>query len=251
MWGVGDVLVKDACALLSRGMIGDNVVNAYMKLLEKESERRRTLRATHAGTPGDIRRGGAYGGRLAHERRYMITSTYFHEREAGEPGRPWSRLWVGMTLDTLIIVPIHHNQGSLHWKLGIVDLRRRVVMVLDSNQVGDDWKPDGLESAKRITNAVDLGLKHLYEARLSEGGEDGLGGHSGMEGESDWTYAVPSWVPQQGKTMHCGAYVCVFARQIVWGEKLRLKCDDAPAEREHMLRTICGKNDWGYVSLYD
>lgn len=103
--------------------------------------------------------------------------------------RRWTRRDDVFSYD-LMLIPI--NKHNVHWTLGVIDFRARVVMHLDSMQTGGD--PNVCQ------NLLDWVRDEAAERGKYESHWQGKG----------WT-AVERDVPTQGNTDDCGVFLCKFA----------------------------------------
>lgn len=189
----GCIITEEDLMRLRPGIwLNDEIVNAYLELVDKRMEELRG-----EGKDG-TRENGRRAGKLP---KVKIMNSFFYStlvsynRAQQRSGydyarvRRWTRRFDVFSYDMLII-PI--NQQNTHWTLGVVNFQDKYVMHLDSLGNG---------GSEKIREYLMRWVKD--EAMDKRKGEGFL--------ESEWKLVARPDVPRQENSDDCGVFTCKFA----------------------------------------
>ncbi|KAI7890022.1 uncharacterized protein EV154DRAFT_512686 [Mucor mucedo] len=117
----------------------------------------------------------------------------------------------------LIFIPI--NQ-SYHWTLGVIDMKRKAVIVYDSMGGNHD-------------HSLELFMNYLQQEHLDK--------KKTPLDTSDWKLETPKDIPQQGNMSDCGAFTCTFAERLSRNEPFNFSQRDMVPIRRRMVLDILNK----------
>lgn len=175
-----------------------DIMNAYMALLEERGKSIKTPKC-----------------------RFLITAFYTlltKPRYSYPNVCRWGRRENMFDYDK-ILVPIH-QAGRLHWVLGVIDLKGKQILLLDSLQCDID------------ENSILYNLGKYIE---DEAGERGLP----PSGALDWPRIIVSGIPAQVDSVNCGVFVLHYADCIGRDAPLDFDAKDIGTLRKKIIYDLC------------
>lgn len=135
---------------------------------------------------------------LSDEGDILYFNTFFYvllESRGFEAVRKWTtRMAVDLASKRLVVVPIHSVN---HWCLVVLNIPERKIHYMDSLCV-----TDGLQACNTVLKYVRREVREKRSLKLGK------------------FVAYEEDVPQQDNDFDCGAYICLYARALAFGEDI-------------------------------